>query len=143
MQDLFEPAFENSRHAEEECDDAKQALIRQFNIRDQDIIELKNGSLQKCISTYADLTAKLKENKSQRVLIFHILAGHGSLKDKNQSLILNRYDQKTSFYERFEAEKAVKQIAIQCPNTYSIAVFGNSREPERHTYDFYSHEMAN
>ena len=58
-------------------------------------------------------------------------------------MILNRYDQKTSFYERFEAEKAVKRIAIQCPNTYSIAIFGNSRDPERHSYDFYSHEMAN
>ena len=50
----------------------------------------------------------LKETKGQRVLIFHIFAGYGSLKDKNQSLLLNSYDPKNSFYERFEAEKAVK-----------------------------------
>ena len=77
------------------------------------------------------------------MLLFHIFAGYGALKDKNQTLLLNSYDPATSFYERFEAEKAVKQIAVQCPHSYNIAIFGSQRDPEKHTYAFYSHEMAN
>ena len=57
-------------------------------------------------------------------------------------MLVNTFDPKTQFYGRFEAEKWIKRIAKECPNTYSIGIFGNHRDPERGEYPFTSYDLA-
>ena len=105
LEDIYSQAYPNMRHAEEDCREARIVLQRQYNVRDEDIIEIKNGSRQKCIETYNTFLTKLEKNKSKRMLIFHVFNGHGALKDGHQSMLINKFDPETCFYERFEAEK--------------------------------------
>ena len=81
MEDMYTQAYPNIPNAEEDCLIAQMILQRQYNVHDEDIIEIKNGPLKKCIETYTALLESLEENKSKRILIFHIFTGHGALKD--------------------------------------------------------------
>ena len=103
---------------------------------------MKNMTEQKCDETYTAFMEKLQKNSDQRTLIFHVFSGHGALKNRNQSMLINKFDPTTQFYERFEAEKWIKRIAQECPNTYNIGVFGNHRDPEQKEYTFTSHQQA-
>ena len=117
-------------------------LQRTYNVRDEDIVEIQNATEKVCSDTYSQFSEKLQKSSGKRILVFHVFSGHGVLKDRNQSMLINRFDPQSRFYERFEAEKWIKKIAQECPNTYNIGIFGSHRDPEKKEYNLFNHDLA-
>ena len=64
----------------------------------------------------------------ENFLIIFLFAGHGLLKDGQQVLVLNEYDQKTSFYKLYMAEKKLRTLARVFTNSYLIGIFACCRQ---------------
>ena len=61
-------------------------------------------------------------------LVIFLFAGHGLLKDGQQVLVVNEFDQKTSFYKFFMAENTLRNLAEVCPNAYLVGIFACCRQ---------------
>ena len=57
-----------------------------------------------------------------------LFAGHGLLKDGQQVLVMNEYDESTRFYKLFKAENKLRTWALIFPNAYLISIFACCRQ---------------
>ena len=80
---LYTQAYPNLKHAQDDCNDARIMLQRTYNVRDEDIVEIKNATEKVCSETYSQFSEKLQKSNGKRILVFHVFSGHGVLKDRN------------------------------------------------------------
>ena len=83
--------------------DATYALSffqQQYNVLDNDIIDLMNATVAGCEKKYEKLIQTLRQ-KEEKILVFHIFTGHGVLVEGQMSILINQYDEDTNFYARF------------------------------------------
>ena len=89
---------------------------------------LHNTDERACIKTYSDLNQILKKDKECKTLIVHVFAGQSYQVGPNQTLLINRFDQRNRFYKRFFAEAGVRALAARNPNSYNVALFACNKE---------------
>ena len=64
----------------------------------------------------------------KKYLVISLFAGHGMIKDGMQSLLINEYNELTGFYNMFEAEKWMRDIAERLTNVYVVSFFACCRQ---------------
>ena len=76
------------------------------------------SGLDVCKKTLAEIRTRISDNPDENFLIFYILHGLGMIVDGSSALILNSFDEPTSFFEFWEIEDSIREIASALPNTY-------------------------
>ena len=102
QQDL-QQAYVNLPSAKEECADLKQYIQKQFRVCDEDIIWMQDSDYASTVKTFNDLENALAM-ESDKVLIIYAIAGHGTLKQGSQCMLINEFDESNNFYKRFAGE---------------------------------------
>ena len=84
---------------------------KEYLVKSEDIIEIKNLSLKKCEKAYDQLRTRITENANTNYLVVHVFAGHGIQADGYQTLLTNEFDKESKSYKQFTAESLIRQIA--------------------------------
>ena len=82
---------------------------------------------------------ELKETQ-RNYLVIHVFAGHAVRPNHETFFLTNGFDVDTGFYELFNAEHVIKQIATDNPYSYHIAVLAGRLKQKKN--DFLSFELA-
>ena len=69
------------------------------------------------------ISEKLKANATKNFLIIYILTGHGVSDKGNQVMLLNEFDYTIGYYQHWNVEEEILEIAKTCSNAYQIAFF--------------------
>ena len=76
----FKQAYIDIPYSERDIELAKSHFQREYNVFDEDIIEVRDGSMSNTNKKWMDLYKRLKEYGKQglKVLCIHVFAGHGT-----------------------------------------------------------------
>ena len=132
----YEQAMPNVPLASYDCDLAKQAFLKDYLIRPDDIIELKNVSFQQIKRAEKQLNMRIENDKETGYLVVYILAGHGIQRDGNQTLLTNEFDKQQKFYKCYPVEKLMRIRAKNYANSFHLGIFACCREAEKKEYNF-------
>ena len=84
---------------------------KEYLVKSEDIIDMKNWSKKKCKQAYDQLRKRIAEDRGTNYLVIHVYAGHGIQVDGHQTLLTNEFDTDSKSYKRFFAESCVREIA--------------------------------
>ena len=127
--------YENTQESEQDCEDMVQYFQTEFGANESGVTFLAEGNYSECKKVLQeDLSKTLQENSSKNYLILYVFAGHAVQMDGQSALLINEEDKNTRFYKRFQAEKSVRMLANQYPNSYHIAVFACRRDASKKEY---------
>ena len=90
-------------------------------------------TLNQVNSVFRAIKRKLVEgnnaNPKEKYLVILLFAGHGILKDGQQTLVLNEFDSGSGFYKLFKAEDTIRKLSYATSlNSYFICIFACCRE---------------
>ena len=114
--------MEDVPEAYDEIMEARAFLQREYNVCDEDITTLADAKLSQCSIAYLKLMKELKETQ-KNYLVIHVFVGHAVRPNHETFYLTNSFDADTGFYELFNAEHMIKQIATDNPYSYHISVF--------------------
>ena len=100
---------------------------------------LADASHSKCSVAYLELMKELK-NTSKSYLVIHVFAGHAVRPSHETFFLTNDHDADAGFYELFNIEHLIKQIASDYEYSYNIAVFAGKLKQKKS--DFLSFNLA-
>jgi hypothetical protein len=61
-----------------------------------------------------------KENKDEEILSIQMFAGNGVIENGRQNVLINKFNQKNSFYEMIGVELALRNKAKDVPNCFFL-----------------------
>ena len=77
-----------------------------------------DSDLEACKLVLDEIATRIFESPDESFLIFYILCGRVMIVDGRSALILNAFDEPTSFYQMWRIENTIREIAVTFPNTY-------------------------
>ena len=89
--DKFKQVYCDIPFAKRDCQLARRFFQKHYNVLAEDIIEVVDTSFKETQAKYAQLEAMIKAEQAnnKKVLVIHVLAGHGVQLDGMQSLLIN------------------------------------------------------
>ena len=114
-------------YAQPELENLENFLRQDYNLAES--FESHDQDLSSCKQVYDDLWANLNQSPQRKTLIIHAFAGHASMLNGLQALLVNEINAQSRFYERLPVEELVTATASKFPCSYNIAVFACCREP--------------
>ena len=80
-----------------------------FGVKEAEIKLVENCTAYECKKAYTELEQELTDGK--KTLVIHVVAGHGLEVQGRGELILNEHDEDQKFYNSFQAEKIIRELA--------------------------------
>ena len=117
--------------AARDCEIMKKCLEK-YQIKEQDVVDLSNNPTADQTGRALDeLSKRIRQGKQseppENYLVVLLFAGHGILRDGEQTLLYNEFNQRTGWYKEFRAEAKLRTWAEIFPNLYIIGIFACCR----------------
>ena len=88
---------------------------------------MRPNNLEISKASFSDYVKALKnyakQHPDKKILLITLGASHGFQKDGFQTLVANRYDQASDYYEQIEVEKNTRNASERCPNIYTLNLY--------------------
>ena len=92
---------------------------------------MRPNNLEISKASFSDYVKALKnyakQHPDKKILLITLVADHGFQKDGFQTLVANRYDQASKYYEQIEVEKNTLNASERCPNIYTLNLYAACR----------------
>ena len=124
-------AVPDNPHADQDCVQMRDFLLK-FGLPEENIHYLQDPSEHAANCAYMDLleqlTAGRRADPPEDYLVVHCFSASAIQVNGMQSLLLNEYDEESSFYRLFEAEDLLRGLADEFSNLYQIGIFTSHRK---------------
>ena len=98
-------------------------LLKMYGVKNkpgqQNVYNLAADSdLEACKGALDEIGTRIFESPDESFLLFYILCGRTMVVDGRKALILNFFDEPTSFYQMWRIDDTIREISVTFPNTY-------------------------